>query len=362
VSATGVVREHRDCPYFGLDYYHERWAEWFFGRETEADRIMSNLRASRLTLVHADSGVGKSSILRAGVVARLQELAAESVARGRRPKYVPVVFSTWKDDPLPTLIDAIGDAIRPYLGDEPMPELSPDSLSGTISAAADALRTTLLVILDLFEEYFLYSATEPVPQRLADELARCVNSVDLPANFLIAIREDGYAGLGEMFKGRIANIYGNYLDIAYLTRDEAAEAIRRPVLDVYNHQPDVEPIAIEDSLVSAVLDQVRAEHDPDDERGAQRAAANGNGNVAAPLLQLVMERIWHRERAEYSSVLRLKTLEELEGVERIVDKHLARSGPALERRHRDPRPQPAKWGSPGMIVGEVTRTLVRVGV
>jgi WD40 repeat protein len=322
MTVTGVVRKHRDCPYFGLDYYGEEWAEWFFGRETETDRIISNLRASRLTLVHADSGVGKSSLLRAGVVARLRELASESAARGRRPQYVPVVFSTWKDDPLPKLVDAVGDAVLPYLDGEPLPTLPLDSLAGAISAAAGAAKTTLLIILDQFEEYFLYSAKETVPQQFADELARCVNTVDLPCNFVIAIREDAYAGLGEMFKGRIPNVYGNFLDIAYLTRDEGAEAIRRPISDVYNNQPGVEPVAIEDSLVSAVLDQVRAEHDVD-ERTAHAATADRDGNIAAPLLQLVMQAIWRREQSEHSSVLRLKTLNELEGVERIVDKHLA---------------------------------------
>ena len=46
-------------------------------------------------------------------------------------------------------------------------------------------------------------------------------------NVLISIREDAYAGLGDLFKGRLPNVYGNYLDIAYLTPASAAEAIRR---------------------------------------------------------------------------------------------------------------------------------------
>ena len=69
-----------DGPYVGLDCFHEEDAALFFGREAERTRIIGNLRASRLTLLHAESGVGKSSLLRAGVSARLNAPAA--VVRG----------------------------------------------------------------------------------------------------------------------------------------------------------------------------------------------------------------------------------------------------------------------------------------
>ena len=121
-------------------------------------------------------------------------------------------------------------------------------------------------MLDQFEEYFLYSAREPTPERFADQLAACINRADLRANFLIAIREDAYAGLGDLFKGRIANVYGNYLHIEYLNRASAEKAIREP-LNIFNSQADVaEPVKIQDELVKAVLDEVRAydsDRDPD---------------------------------------------------------------------------------------------------
>src|SRR5215467_14692702 len=82
----------RDTPYFGLDYYQERFGAWFFGRETEGSKIITNLRAARLTLLHAESGVGKSSLLRAGVAWRMGRLAGDSRARSTRS--VPIVFSS----------------------------------------------------------------------------------------------------------------------------------------------------------------------------------------------------------------------------------------------------------------------------
>ena len=125
-----------------------------------------------------------------------------------------------------------------------------------------------------------------------------------------------------MFKGRIANVYGNYLHIEYLDRESAEQAIRAPI-EVYNGQPGVtEPITIQDGLVDAVLEQVRA-HDAGGGPDQDPAAANGRcERFATPLLQLAMETIWKRELGQGSHELRLSTLEALEGVGKIVDTHV----------------------------------------
>lgn len=330
VTATEAAVTPRDCPYFGLDYYTERFGSWFFGREVERGLIITNLQAARLTLLHAESGVGKTSLLRAGVAWRLRQLADDGRARGGAGVDIPVVFSAWKDDPVPELITEIGAAAEPFLAGRQLAAPPDGHLDAAIEAAAEATEASLLVILDQFEEYFLYCAREPTPQHFADELARCISKAGLPANFLIAIREDAYAGLGDLFQGRIANVYGNYLHVDYLDRPAAERAIREP-LRVYNSQPGVgEPIAIQDDLVTAVLDGVRA-YDGD---GRPDAASGGDGRVATPLLQLVMATIWERERAEGSRELRLSTLERLEGVRKVVDTHLEEALDGLGSRDR----------------------------
>src|SRR5579862_555936 len=86
-------------PYKGLTFFTEDDAAYFFGRERDRDLIVANLKARRLGLLYGPSGVGKSSLLRAGVAAVLR-----SVARGDRDtfgsaEFIPVVCSTWQDDP-----------------------------------------------------------------------------------------------------------------------------------------------------------------------------------------------------------------------------------------------------------------------
>ena len=83
MTETQAPIAQRDSPYFGLDYYGEQFGAWFFGRESDGSKIITNLRAARLTLLHAESGVGKTSLLRAGVAGRLHRLADDMFAKGR---------------------------------------------------------------------------------------------------------------------------------------------------------------------------------------------------------------------------------------------------------------------------------------
>jgi WD40 repeat protein len=329
VAETAPARRAaRDSPYVGLGFFTEESARWFFGRERERTRIIGNLRASRLTLLYAESGVGKSSLLRAGVASRLGELARSRAAGQGTPGYIPVVFATWGDEPNGQLIVEIERAIKPFVADQTSVKLSTaDPLEHAIEAATAATDATLLVILDQFEDYFLYGSREGCAGNFADALSRCVGRSDLRANFLISLREDAYAALGDQFKGKIANVYRNYLHLERLDRTAARDAIERPI-EVFNslHEGS-QPISIEPELVEAVLGQVRAgevghKHGGVGEVTSRDGAASRTEGFETPYLQLVMTRLWGRERDRGSDVLRLSTLTELGGAEEIVKRHL----------------------------------------
>ncbi len=310
-DATPTRTRKVEDPYVGLTYFTEEYVDLFFGRDDEAALMIGNLRASRLTLLYAESGVGKSSALRAGVVARLHAFAERDGHGGGSPRLVPVVFSSWSERPVAGLVHAVGEAVRPYLAEEDLPELPEADLEAALEAASAALDATLLVILDQFEEYFLYPDETPEQDRVAAQVARCVNRADLRANFLISIREDSYAELGDLFRGKVKNVYGNFLHLDFLGRAGAREAIEKPIERMNELQPDSEPFAVEPALVEAVLDQVR--RDESDER------------VETTYLQLVMRRLWGEEKSAGSRVLRLATLEKLGGAQAIIGSHLDRA-------------------------------------
>ncbi|XGB43120.1 MAG: hypothetical protein LVS60_04825 [Nodosilinea sp. LVE1205-7] len=93
-------------PYKGLNPYGEADAQIFFGRESKIQDIVNHLLAWRLTILYGRSGVGKSSILRAGVTHYLHQEAEQNHGDYGHPRLGVVVFPSlegslsWKDDPL----------------------------------------------------------------------------------------------------------------------------------------------------------------------------------------------------------------------------------------------------------------------
>ena len=85
----------RASPYLGLSPYGEGDAELFFGRHAERDLVIANLLTSRLTVMYGPSGVGKSSLLRAGVLPRLRD--GIGVPTGGSPRAV-VFVDAWQGD------------------------------------------------------------------------------------------------------------------------------------------------------------------------------------------------------------------------------------------------------------------------
>ena len=338
---TALADVTAESPYVGLSYFTEAESDFFVGRDSERQIIVANLRSSRLTLLYAGSGVGKSSLIRAGVAARLSDFGKRSLEGRGSAGYVPVVFSSWRDDPVEDLIGEIEAALGAYAPNGAGPVTLPrGSLPEAMAAATAAVDATLLIILDQFEEYFLYRLREAHGGAFADELARCISRRDLRANFLIAVREDAYAGVGQLFKGRVENVYGNFLHLDYLNRASAREAIEEPITRFNDKHPDLDRASIEPALVETVLDEVRTGHVRLEHTG-RGAVAPSNGQAAAaekietPYLQLVMTTLWEREHSAGSHVLRLSTLKELGGAQEIVRNHLNAALAGLSPAERD---------------------------
>jgi hypothetical protein len=105
------------APYKGLVPYDEADTPFFFGREREREIISANLLSSRLTLLYGPSGVGKSSVLRAGVVSHLRDVARENAEPGKAGEFVVVLFDSWRDPPLPELLRHVREGLARASGD-----------------------------------------------------------------------------------------------------------------------------------------------------------------------------------------------------------------------------------------------------
>jgi WD40 repeat protein len=331
VESRVAAARLRSGPYVGLQPYGEDDALFFFGREAERKILSANLGASRLTVLYAESGVGKSSVLRAGVAHHLNERAEQDARERGGPRVLPVVFGDWRDDPAEGLARAIRDAAARFGQDS---ELAGEPLDKAIAAVNEGLEARPMIILDQFEEYFRYhAAAEDEP--FAEQFVAAVNRPDLRAGFLVAIREDALARL-DLFQGRIPDLLANYVRMDHLDVEAARTAMEKP-LEVFDRLLEERddprrgsvPRRAEPELVEQVLREVAGGHE--DRDGARPA---GGGRIETPHLQLVLRRLWDEECEAGSTELRLETLERVGGAETIIETHLDETMASLSEAER----------------------------
>jgi hypothetical protein len=142
------------APYRGLAPFgdSELDALMFFGRERETEIATANVIALRLTVLYGPSGVGKTSLVRAGVARRVRELGARR-AVGRGPDLACVVFASWAGDPARTLAEAVEAEVASLVS--PIAPKPPEdaSLADVLEHWSTLLDGDLCLVLDQLEEY-----------------------------------------------------------------------------------------------------------------------------------------------------------------------------------------------------------------
>ena len=165
--------------------------------------------------------MGKSSVLRAGVIHPLRQRARQNVLTGGNAEIIPIYFNRWQSDPMAGLVQAVAEGIeeirdretrdREKTRDRETRDQRPGdvglAISDLQSPISDLSFTTylrdqsqrtasdLLLVLDQFEEYFLYHPDESGPGSFAHELVAVLTTPALRVNVLLALREDALARL-----------------------------------------------------------------------------------------------------------------------------------------------------------------------
>jgi serine/threonine protein kinase/WD40 repeat protein len=162
-------------PYPGLFSFTGEQAKFFFGRELDVESMWRKISRLSLAVLIGPSGVGKSSFLRAGVIAA-------------KPEDWNVVFCTPGDAPFTSLAqsllpDFVGqtDAMRDLLRLSDIDRAIP-LLHGWRQRSKQAL-----LVVDQFEELFALNPPE-VQGRFAEFLGRL--SVEADIHVLVSMRDD----------------------------------------------------------------------------------------------------------------------------------------------------------------------------
>ena len=240
-------------PWLGLDSFTEETRTYFYGRDEEVAELARRVQRKLLTILFGQSGLGKTSILRAGIVPRLR-------AQGYCPVYVRIDYS--QDSPPPS--EQIKQAIfRATLVSgrwtQPGVAVEGESLWEFLHHRDDVLRdaegkTVIpLLIFDQFEEIFTLAQGDDFGRKRAaqflEDLADLVENRPPAAleakmesddaavekfdftrsdyRVLIALREDYLAHL-ESVKAIMPSIGQNRMRLARMTGEQALEAVVKP--------------------------------------------------------------------------------------------------------------------------------------
>ena len=109
--------------------------------------------------------------------------------------------------------------------------------------------TELVLVLDQFEEFFIFWPLREQRQHFIDEFAECYLDSELPVRLIISLRKDYYSDLAE-FEPYIHTIFWSQLRLDSMERTHAAEAITAPVSRLGK------PVTYAPNLLDAILDDL----------------------------------------------------------------------------------------------------------
>jgi WD40 repeat protein len=171
-GAAGAVADEV-APYRGLAAYTAADAGLYFGREREAVAFVNRLRVEPVLAVVGPSGSGKSSFVQAGVVPRLPTGWRAIVAR---PGAAPVA--------------ALAARLEREGVDATDLAAHPDGLAAALRATAAREGSTIVLVIDQFEELFTLCDADAQRTAYADALADAARSADEQVRVVVTLRDD----------------------------------------------------------------------------------------------------------------------------------------------------------------------------
>lgn len=234
-------------PWLGLASFTEQTRAFFFGRDEEIGELARRVQRRLVTVLFGKSGLGKTSLVRAGLVPRLRAL-------GYCPIEVRIDYSAGAPEPA----EQIKQAIRTGTGSSSASDDSESPWemlhrSGELWRDAAGAAQIPLLIFDQFEEIFTLAQGDAsgrtraarfvsdladlVENRAPSALeARLEQDESLAARFdfarsdyrvLIVLREDYLASL-ESLKKAMPSLAQNRLRLAPMTGEQALAAVLQP--------------------------------------------------------------------------------------------------------------------------------------
>jgi eukaryotic-like serine/threonine-protein kinase len=248
-----------ECPYLGLSQFTAGDAARFFGRNREVTAALAILRRTPVLTVIGPSGSGKSSLVMAGVAPSLRGSMSACEVVSLRPGRAPLVAL------LEAVVDLTGVIPESRLREEP-------GLMGVaLREYCHSHSTSVLLVVDQFEEVFTLAHGDDVRRTFIDALLASADDVSSPVRLAFTLRSDFLHRIAEHLW--LTEVVGDgMLLLTPPDRSTLRAALVSPLAQIGYDLED-------DELVEEIL------------LALERSA------VALPLLQLMGTQLWsHRDR------------------------------------------------------------------
>lgn len=295
-------------PYKALLEFDIKDAALFYGRSVAIHELLVHMERDQLTVLHAGSGTGKTSLLKAGIMPRL--LADGHLPLYLRPYQTPVHLS-------------LKQALLMDLADTP--DLAGISMHDFLRRATALISgRQFVVIIDQFEELFTVQ-NEDARNDFVDQLSTCLDDDLLPVRWIITVRDEWFGQLGA-FRPRIRNPYANEFLLRPLSRAEAMRVITQPA--------ERREVTYEHALVQRLLDDL------------------GRDEITPPHLQLVCSMLF--DSLDEGTIITQTMYDEAGQAKGILREHLYR---VLSRDVPREMREPARRLLEALVTSEKRRAL-----
>lgn len=282
--------------YPGATPFSKDQSRIFFGRDRDIEKMLTLIKVEKKVLLYSKSGLGKTSLLEAGVIPKLQE---------NQPHYTPVSIRFYdskseKVSPVERVIAALENTIGKVkdITENLLDHLeNQEDIKSSLWAYFKKLQLTalskspegkdkiFLLVFDQFEELFSYSESEienfkneiyeitqpDIPSRFMSHISKArrrnrelfdadaIESLQerLNIKIILAIRSDRLSLLDRL-SDKITDIRDVYIEIHPLNEPQAREAIINPAKDpdpsFETHPYTFKPDAVE-MMISTLTDK-----------------------------------------------------------------------------------------------------------
>jgi hypothetical protein len=163
-TATTATQLDSENPWPGLESFQENAHDFFFGRDREAESLLNHVRDASVTVLYGRSGLGKTSLLRAGLFPALRD-------ENFLPIYVRLELQQGSAALSRQLHQSVHDSIQASMPDAMLPD-DDESLWEYLHRrdfelwSAQNYPLTPVIVVDQFEE--LFTLGERVPDLVRD--------------------------------------------------------------------------------------------------------------------------------------------------------------------------------------------------